>query len=346
MKPFAIVPRATAERELKYYGYDMSNVVLMYQANAFMTSSYSELWGRTIFFPIVEPHREDIAYNGKALLLLDGLGSNHIPKFRADCSTRNIEILARVPRASDQIQPLDLLIFGLLRQAFSASRFNCLTNPQSNKVARILDAWFAASGPYHNVGAFMSIGLILVGRDGWFILTAVPEKARRVRGSAEFEPTETSFHPMPMAGIDCTQGSEQIIRFLMSSPLSIGENSVGCSELSAILNDLMSTLRDEPLTGMKIESGSQSTGYRFNLLGFTDSPSLPPATRFPPHVFVISTFMTLFPIPARVIPPLLRRFSLFPVRFDLFLATFHVLGFGVPFPPDLFLAFCFVRFAV
>jgi hypothetical protein len=43
MNPFAMVSRATAERELKYYGYDVSKVVLMYQANAFMTSSHFEL---------------------------------------------------------------------------------------------------------------------------------------------------------------------------------------------------------------------------------------------------------------------------------------------------------------
>jgi hypothetical protein len=37
MKPFAIVPRFTAEKELQYYGYDESNVVLTSQSNTFMT---------------------------------------------------------------------------------------------------------------------------------------------------------------------------------------------------------------------------------------------------------------------------------------------------------------------
>jgi hypothetical protein len=81
MKPFAIVDRATAERELKYYGYDASNVGLTCQANTFPTSSLVELWARTIFFPNAERRREDLAYHGEVLLLLYGLRSHHTPKF-------------------------------------------------------------------------------------------------------------------------------------------------------------------------------------------------------------------------------------------------------------------------
>jgi hypothetical protein len=43
MKPFAIVPRFTAEKEPRYYGYDESNVGLTSQSNGFMTSAYFEL---------------------------------------------------------------------------------------------------------------------------------------------------------------------------------------------------------------------------------------------------------------------------------------------------------------
>jgi hypothetical protein len=49
MKTSAIVHRATAERELKYDGYDPSNLVLMGHVNAFMTTRLLELQGRKIF---------------------------------------------------------------------------------------------------------------------------------------------------------------------------------------------------------------------------------------------------------------------------------------------------------
>jgi hypothetical protein len=193
MKPFVIVPRVTAEKELRYYGYDESNAVLTFQTNAFMTSALFELWATTVFFPTVDRRRRDLAYDGRVLLLLDGLGSHHTAKFLSECETRKIEILPLIPHASDQIQPLDLLTFAMMKQTFSASKFNQLANPQSNKIVRMLGAWFAASAPHHNVEAFMSVGLIPVERDGRFFLTVVPEKARRVRGSGVVEPAGRIF---------------------------------------------------------------------------------------------------------------------------------------------------------
>jgi hypothetical protein len=68
-------------------------------------------------------------------------------------------------------------------------------NSQSNKVVRILGASFAPSAPHHNIKAFMSLGLIPVECDARFFLRVVPEKARRVRESAEFEPAGEIFPP-------------------------------------------------------------------------------------------------------------------------------------------------------
>jgi hypothetical protein len=68
-----------------------------------------------------------------------------------------------------------------MKQRFSASRFDRLMNPLSNKVVRILGAWFSASIPHHNVEAFMNAGLIPEERGGRFYLTVRPEYARRLR---------------------------------------------------------------------------------------------------------------------------------------------------------------------
>jgi hypothetical protein len=118
---------------------------------------------------------------------MDGLGSHHIDRFLAECKTRQIDVLFLIPHASDQIQPLDLLTFALMKQGFSASKFNRLLNPQSNKVLCVLGAWFGASAPHHNVEAIMNVGLISYEHDDQFFLRVVPEKARRVRGSDTFE---------------------------------------------------------------------------------------------------------------------------------------------------------------
>jgi hypothetical protein len=143
--------------------------------------------GNDRFFPTIEQPRLDLAYDGKVVLLMDGLGSHHTDRFFAECKTRQIDVLFLVPHPSDQIQPLDLLTFALMKQGFLTSKFNRLSNPQSNKVVRMLGAWFGASVLHHNVEGFMNVGLIPYERGGRFFLRAVPEKARRVRGSDTFE---------------------------------------------------------------------------------------------------------------------------------------------------------------
>jgi hypothetical protein len=84
MRPFVIVDRLTANKELAYYGYGESNVTLVSQDNAFMTSSLFEAWAKEVFFPAVEERRRQWNYNGTAVLLLDGLDSHHTEKFLTD----------------------------------------------------------------------------------------------------------------------------------------------------------------------------------------------------------------------------------------------------------------------
>jgi hypothetical protein len=124
MEPFAIVNCVTAEKELQYYGCDASNVTLTPQANAFMTSALFEFWATTVFLPTMEQRRLDLVYDGRVMLLIDGLGSHHTDRFLAECQTRQIDVLFLIPHASDQVQPLNLFTFAFMKQGFSALKFN------------------------------------------------------------------------------------------------------------------------------------------------------------------------------------------------------------------------------
>jgi hypothetical protein len=55
---------------------------------------------------------------------MDAFGSHHTDRFLEERKTRKIDVLFLIPHASDQIQQLDLLTFHLMRQGFSASKFN------------------------------------------------------------------------------------------------------------------------------------------------------------------------------------------------------------------------------
>jgi hypothetical protein len=55
--------------------------------------------------------KQEEGYQVPALLLLDGLGSDHLPEFLQECERRNICKLFLVPHRSDQSEPLDLVTF-------------------------------------------------------------------------------------------------------------------------------------------------------------------------------------------------------------------------------------------
>jgi hypothetical protein len=140
MKPFVVMHRATVQRELIYYGYDRSNVLIFRQRWAFMTRALFLQWTNQEFFPAVLRRRREFGYKGSTLLLLDGLGCHQAPEFLRACEREQIRILPSPPHSSDQLQPLDLLTFALLKHRFSSSRFNRCESAQSNKIIRMLGA--------------------------------------------------------------------------------------------------------------------------------------------------------------------------------------------------------------
>jgi hypothetical protein len=91
MKPFLIVDGAAVEAEVELYGYDSSNVFLASQENAIMTTRLFELWAREVFFPAVAQRRAEFGYTGRALILLDGLGSHHADEFVETCAGQDID---------------------------------------------------------------------------------------------------------------------------------------------------------------------------------------------------------------------------------------------------------------
>jgi hypothetical protein len=121
-----IVDRATVEAEVGLYGYDSSTVFLVSQGNAFMKIRLFELWAREVFFPAVAQRRAEFEYTGRAVLLLDGLGSHYTDEFLQTWASQDIDVLFLVPHSLNQAQPLDVFTFALMKRHFSGSRFSRL----------------------------------------------------------------------------------------------------------------------------------------------------------------------------------------------------------------------------
>jgi hypothetical protein len=55
---------------------------------------------------MIKQCRTDLAYNGRVILLMDGLGSHHTDRFLVECKTRQIYVLFLTPRTSGYVRPL------------------------------------------------------------------------------------------------------------------------------------------------------------------------------------------------------------------------------------------------
>jgi hypothetical protein len=183
MRAMIIVDRVTMEADLDLYGYDEEKILVASQTNAFMTTVLFQKWAEEVFFPTIEDKRKRKDYQGPCILVMDGLGCHHTDRFLEECQDRNIYVIFLAPHSSDQCQPLDLVTFALLKRYFSQFTFDRLPSAQSNKIIKMMGAWYQATAPHQVISAWLSMGVVpFRGEDGEKYIGVDRANARAVRG--------------------------------------------------------------------------------------------------------------------------------------------------------------------
>ena len=113
LKPFVIVPNKRVEKTLLLEGYNESNVIIYSQENGFINSELFYYWAEEVLVPEIERRRKVTGYEGEAILLLDGCSAHSSEIFLQLCTWNNIYPFFEPAGTSDQVQALDLGIFGL-----------------------------------------------------------------------------------------------------------------------------------------------------------------------------------------------------------------------------------------
>jgi hypothetical protein len=159
LKPIIIVPRKTIEKELRLWGYDADQVTFVFQENGFINIPIFELWVRSVLIPYVMWQRQKLNYWGTALLLLDGCKCHKLQGVEAELQAHRILVKPLVPHASDQIQPLDLGIYGLFKRYYMRSLSVQVKAAQTAQAIKMCNAWIEAAVPHIIVGAFRRAGM-------------------------------------------------------------------------------------------------------------------------------------------------------------------------------------------
>jgi hypothetical protein len=182
LKPMIIVQRKTIALEVQKWGYRDDRVMFVHQENGYITTTRFGQWIQEILIPYVRQQRDRIGYAGRAVLLLDGCSCHHPAQLDQELEANQILLRVFPPHTSDQLQPLDLGIFGVFKRHFM-NRIPVVTRErQSSDVIRMCDAWQQATLPRNIVSAFQSAGLdSYKGVDGKWYMTFQREFASRVR---------------------------------------------------------------------------------------------------------------------------------------------------------------------
>jgi hypothetical protein len=118
-------------------------------------------WAADIFFHSLRLKRKGpTKYEGKAVLIMDCFGAHSTPAFEEECKKENVVVKFLVPHTSDRCQPLDMLVFSNLKSHYARKRVATYDSQQTNRIVKMMRAWWAAIAPDIIVSSFRDVGII------------------------------------------------------------------------------------------------------------------------------------------------------------------------------------------
>ena len=108
---------------------------------------------------------------------------SHFPdEFTTECTHHAVRMIVEPPGSSDQIQALDLGIFGIQKRIKSGIRKNPDIDPQSDDIRKIVNSFIRAVMPENVTSAFHQAGISFDCDEKGFYYTVIDmEQARAVR---------------------------------------------------------------------------------------------------------------------------------------------------------------------
>lgn len=182
LKPMIIVPNKRIEKQLLINGYGERNLLICSQENGFINSAIFQYWASEIFIPEVIKRREETGYTGEAILLMDGCSSHFSDYVLDEFTYYGIIPFQEPPGSSDQVQALDLGIFGVQKHFKTKIKTNSAFNDLSKNIQQIYNSWIRATYPDLIVSAFNQAGIFTIQIEGLDVVRADVRKARAVRG--------------------------------------------------------------------------------------------------------------------------------------------------------------------
>jgi hypothetical protein len=160
LKPLVIMSTGSIAEDIEEAGFTRDKVVFIFQNHGFMTKRIFQFWCQEIFFPYVQEKRTELKYSGKALLLMDQFSGHQYDDFDNDLLANLVECRPLVPHTSHLSQPLDQILFSNFKCHFGNIRYHKYATAASNRIIRILKAWYMTAIPDIITSTFTAAGIV------------------------------------------------------------------------------------------------------------------------------------------------------------------------------------------
>jgi hypothetical protein len=180
LKPTIIVPRKTVDTDLILTGMTSEKVTVKSQPHGFINTSIFDSWFEETFIPELRRRRETFEYAGPAVILLDNCSCHMADRFTELCRAERVIPLYFPPHSSNQLQPLDLLVFGVTKRLLTRMNRLDSINIQSAHIAQVVCAFMSAATPLNVVKTFALSGICAIADEGILRCQLQMEKARRI----------------------------------------------------------------------------------------------------------------------------------------------------------------------
>lgn len=157
MKPLVIVDTANLTVDLTQAGF--TKMVASVQPSGFITTELFDKWTRDVYFKRVVKMRRKKHYECMFYLFLDGCSCHYSDDFLDDCSWYGVQPIFLPPHSSHLLQPLDLLIFALMKREQDETVISGM-HPKSKQIAKMLTGYQKACTPANITAAFKRAGIL------------------------------------------------------------------------------------------------------------------------------------------------------------------------------------------
>jgi hypothetical protein len=177
-KPCVVIPRKTDDQEIETMGLTSETVVIYHQGHGYVDRAIFEDWTASVFIPELDHRRQLHGYGGPAFLIMDNCPSHSGERFEQLCREKRITPIWLPAHASDQLQMLDLSLFGLTKSLTSRINEFAAVNVQRWDICRVVCSFLSAATPLNIVQSLRNGGISLIRDDSGMLCGVTPHTAR------------------------------------------------------------------------------------------------------------------------------------------------------------------------